>query len=274
MRKSFCKLLFYCWLLPCWTSMVHAAHELVFGIYPLLSPSQTVERFAPLEEHLSKAIGVPVTLRSAPDFAKFINRTRAGEYDIIFTAPHMGRLAEKRDGYRRIVMTGDVTVVTLARKDGPVQALADLKGHTLAVGSRLSMSYQIVSHALRKHGLAIERDVRFIDPASFSNVIETIMRGEADAGATISQLWDAATPEQRENLREIYREEPTPGFLILAHSRLAPGILKKLKLAFLDFKNTEAGKVYFKKTQQVDFRPLDAETMKRIDPYTAVFDNP
>jgi phosphonate transport system substrate-binding protein len=274
MTKSCLKLLFACWLLPCWTGMVHAANELVFGIYPLLSPSQTVERFAPLEEHLSKAIGVPVTLRSAPDFAKFIDRTRAGEYDIIFTAPHMGRLAEKRDGYRRIVMTGDVTVVTLARKDGPVQALADLKGRTLAVGSRLSMSYQIVNHALRKHGLAIERDVRFIDPASFSNVIEAIMRGEADAGATISQLWDAATPEQREALREIYREEPTPGFLILAHSRLPPGILKKLKLAFLDFKNTEAGKAYFKKTQQVDFRPLDAETMKRIDPYSAVFDNP
>lgn len=261
-----------CLLLP--ARYASAADELVFGIYPLLSPSQTVERFAPLEEHLSKALGVPVTLRSAPDFAKFIDRTRAGEYDIIFTAPHMGRLAEKRDGYRRIAMTGDVTVVALARKDGQVQALGDLKGRTLAVGSRLSMTYQIVNHALGRHGLAIGRDIRFVDPASFSNVIEATMRGEADAGATISQLWDAATPEQRGNLREIYRAEPTPGFLILAHSRLHPGVLEKIKLAFFDFKSTEAGKAYFKKTQQVDFRPLDAETMKRIDPYSAVFDTP
>jgi len=272
MTKLLIKLLFACWLLPFWTSMVHAANELVFGIYPLLSPSQTVERFAPLKEHLDKALGVPVALRSAPDFAKFIDRTHTGEYDIIFTAPHMGRLAEKRDGYRPIAKTGDVTVVALARKDGPVQALADLKGRSLAVGSRLSMSYQIANHALGRFGLAIERDVVFVDPASFSNVIEAVIRGEADAGATINQLWEATTPEQRENLREIHRAEPTPGFLILAHSRLAPETLSKLKLALLDFKNTDAGKTYFRKTQQVDFRPLDAATMKRIDPYTAVFD--
>jgi phosphonate transport system substrate-binding protein len=272
MTRTFFKLVAACWLLPCWTGMVHAANELVFGIYPLLSASQTAERFAPLKEHLGKTLGVPVTLRSAPDFANFIDRTRAGEYDIIFTAPHMGRLAEKRDGYRRIAQTGDVTVVALARKGGPVQALADLKGRTLAVGARLSMTYQIVNHALGKQGMAIERDVIFIDPASFSNVIEAIMRGEADAGATIGQLWDNASPEQRENLREIHRAEPTPGFLILAHSRLTPEILKKLELAFLDFKNTEAGRAYFKKTQQVGFRPLDAATMKRIDPYTAVLE--
>lgn len=272
MTKSFLKLLLACWLMSGWAGMVQAAHELVFGIYPLLSPSQTVERFAPLKEHLGKALGVPVTLRSAPDFARFIDRTRAGEYDIIFTAPHMGRLAEKRDGYRPLAMTGDVTVVALARKDGPVQTLADLKGRRLAVGARLSMTYLIVNHALGRHGLAIEREVIFIDPASFSNVIEAAMRGEADAGATISQLWDSAAPEQREHLREIHRAEPTPGFLILAHSRLAPGIRKQLELAFLDFKNTEAGKAYFSKTQQVDFRPLDAATMKRIDPFTAVLE--
>ncbi len=44
--------------------------ELVFGVYPYLSPSQTVEQFAPLKTHLSKTLGRPVSLRSAPDFAK------------------------------------------------------------------------------------------------------------------------------------------------------------------------------------------------------------
>lgn len=248
--------------------------ELVFGVYPLLSPSQTAERFAPLKEHLAKALGMPVTLRSAPDFASFIERTRAGEYDIIFTAPHMGRLAQKRDGYRPIVQTGQVTIVTLARRNGPVRTLADLKGRTLAVGARLSMTYQVVDHALGRHGLAIERDVKFIDSVSFSNVIEAIMRGEADAGATITQFLDAASSEQREDLREIHRAEPTPGFLILAHSRIASEILRKLQQAFVDFKSTEAGKAYFGKTRQVDFRPVDEAAMKRIDPFTAVFEAP
>lgn len=248
--------------------------ELVFGVYPLLSPSQTVERYAPLQEHLSQALGTRVLLRSAPDFTRFIQRTRSGEYDIIFTAPHMGRLAEKRDGYKGLAQTSEVTVIALARQDSPVRTLTDMKGRALAVGARLSMTYQILNHALGKQGMAIERDVRYVDSAGFSNVIEAIVRGEADAGATILPLWEAASPEQRASLREIYRADPTPGFLILAHSRLAPQTLKKLEQALFDFRKTEAGNAYFNKTRQGDFRPVDAAAMKRIDPYTSAIQTP
>ena len=275
MTKILLKLLLACWLLPGWTAATYAAGELVFGVYPYLSPSQTVDTFTPLKEHLSKALGMPATLRSAPDFARFIERTHSGEYDIIFTAPHMGRLAEKHDGYQRLAQTGyQIVVVVLTRQDGPIHTLADLKGRTLAVGAKLSMSYQIADQALGKHGLALDRDVKFINTASFSNVTEALIRGEADAGATGTLLWDTAPPDQRAALREIYRSPPVPGFLLLAHARLAPEILKQLERALLDFKNTEAGRDYFKKTQQVDFRPLDAATMKRIDPFTAVLDKP
>lgn len=247
--------------------------ELVFGVFPYLSPSQTVEQYAPLKEHLSKALGVPVTLRSAPDYRQFIERTQSGEYDIIFAAPHMGRLAEKRDGYRRLAQTGyQIVVVVLTRKDGPVQTLADLKGRSLAVGAKLSMSYQVTDQALGKHGLALGRDVKFINTASFSNVPEALIHGEADAGATGTLLWDTAPADQRQALREIHRSAPVPGFLLLAHSRLPPETLRKLEQALFAFKNTAAGKVYFQKTQQTDFRPLDEATMKRIDPYTAVLE--
>ena len=247
-------------------------NELVLGVYPYLSPSQIVEQFTPLGDHLTKSLDRPVSLRSAPDFAKFIERTHAGEYDIVFTAPHMGRLAEKRDGYRPIAQTGYAIVVTaLARKDGPITTLADLKGRKLAIGARLSMTYQIVDQALHQHGLALGRDVEFVDTASFSNVLEVLVRKEADAGATGTLLWDSAPSEKHEVLREIYRSGPVPGFLILAHPRVGTAALKRIERAVFNFSNTPAGKTFFEKTQQIDFRPVDAATMKRIDPYTTVF---
>ncbi|MDP1651338.1 MAG: phosphate/phosphite/phosphonate ABC transporter substrate-binding protein [Rhodocyclaceae bacterium] len=247
--------------------------ELVFGVYPTLSPSQTVEQFTPLNDHLTKSLERPVSLRSAPDFAQFIERTRAGEYDIIFTAPHMGRIAETRDGYTRIAQTGySLVVVALARKDGPIAALADLKGRKLAIGAKLSMTYQIVDQALHKQGLALGRDVEFVDTASFSNVLEALVRREADAGATSSRLWDGAPPGKHEVLREIWRSVPAPGFLILAHPRVGAAALKRIERAVLDFGKTPAGKTFFEITRHVDFRPVDAASMKRIDPYTAVFD--
>jgi phosphonate transport system substrate-binding protein len=250
-----------------------AADELVFGVYPYLSSSQIVEQFAPLGEHLAQALGRPVSLRSAPDFERFIERTRAEEYDIVFTAPHLGRLAEKRDGYLPVAQTGyPIIIVVLARNDGPIKRLTDLKGRALATGAKLSMSYQMVDRELEKHGLAIGRDVRFINTASFSNVLEALVRHEADAGATGTLLWDKAQPEKRQVLHEIWRSQPVPGFLVLAHPRIGAAALQRLQQSVLGFANTPAGKTYFAKTQQIDFRPIDAATMKRIDPYTAVLE--
>jgi phosphonate transport system substrate-binding protein len=254
---------------------VQENNELVLGVYPYLSPNQIVEQFAPLNDHLTKSLNRPVSLRSAPDFAQFIERTRAGEYDIIFTAPHLGRIAETRDGYRPLAQTGySIVVVALARNDGPITALADLKGRKLAVGAKLSMTYQIVDQALHKQGLALGRDVEFVDTASFSNVLEALVRREADAGATGTLLWDNAPPEKHEILREIYRSGPVPGFLILAHPRASAATLKRIERAVLDFGKTPAGKTFFDKTQQIDFRPVDAATMKRIDPYTIIIGKP
>jgi phosphonate transport system substrate-binding protein len=233
--------------------------ELVFGVYPYLSPNQIVEQFTPLVKQLSEALGQTVTLRSAPNFEQFIERTHAGEYDIIFTAPHMGRLAEKHDNYRPLAQTGyPIVIIALTKKDAPIQSLANLRGHTIAVGAKLSMTYQIINQALGKSGLELGRNVNFVDTASFSNVLEAILHGEADAGATGTLLWDSAPAGQRDQLREIYRSEAVPGFLLLGHPRIDKTTLKKLQRALYDFGKTPAGKAYFSKTRQIDFRPLNA----------------
>jgi len=249
--------------------------ELVFGVYPYLSPNQIVEQFTPLNDHLAKALGRPVLLRSAPNFAKFIERTSAGEYDIIFTAPHMGRLAEKRDGYRPLAQSANPFIfIALAKKDSPVKSLDNMRDRALAVGAKLSMTYQVMNQALGKSGLELGKNVKFVDTASFSNIIEAVLRGEADAGAAPTILLDNAPAEQRAQLKEIYRSQPLPSFFLLGHPRNGEATLKKLQAALNAFAGTPAGKTYFAKSLQVEFRPLNAATLERIDPFTSVFHEP
>ena len=66
---------------------------LTLGVFPYVSPVQLAAFHAPLKDYLTKSLGRPVTLVTAPDFNSFVDRTRDGQYDIIFTAPHLGRLA-------------------------------------------------------------------------------------------------------------------------------------------------------------------------------------
>lgn len=248
----------------------YANEPLTFGVYPYLSPTQVVDQYALLRDYLGKKLGRPVNMVSAPDFPSFIERTRKGEYDLIFTAPHMGRVAEKRDGWQRVAQTGyQMEIVVLARADSAIQRLEDLRGKSIAIGARNSMTYQIVNEALGKKKLLLERDIKVLETPSFSNVMHALVRAEADAGATSKRLWMMAPDEQRNAAREIYDAQPSPGFFVMAHPRLGKSI-DVLQKALYSFRDMPEGAAFFEKTKQVDFRPIDDAVMQRIDPYTAI----
>jgi len=253
-----------------------AADELVLGIFPFLSTRQMVDQFGPLKEHLSRAVGQPVTLRSAPDYKRFIERTAAGEYDVIIDAPHLARLAQKRDGYRPLAQSGyQVEFMVVARKDSPVQTLADLRGRAVAVGARLSLTHMLLGKELLKSGLVLDRDVVYLDTATFSNVLHAVLHGDAAVGALTALVWNGASPEIRGELREILRQKDLgPGLIVLAHPRLGATVQRKLQTALYAFKDTEEGQAYFQKTKQIDFRPVSEADMRVMDPYTELLVRP
>lgn len=249
---------------------VSARPALVFGVYPYLAAGEIVRQYGPLRDYLARVLGRPVIMVSAPDFPAFIERTRTGAYDIVFTAPHMGRLAEVRDGWRRVVQTGfRMEIVVLSAKDSPIRQLEDLRGRSVALGSRGSMTYQIVNRALQEKGLALERDVAVVETASFSNVLQAVVHRQADGGATGLNLFEAAPAGEQALLRLVFRAPPSPGFVIMAGRRLSDDEVRVLREALMVFNETPAGADYFRSTRQIDFRPLDEATMRSIDPFTA-----
>ncbi len=82
-----------------------ASDQLIFGFLPYHSPSKLIGLHKPLIKFLNEDLIETVTMISAPNFKAFRKRTRDGHYDLIFTAPHMARLAEIEVGYKRVVMS-------------------------------------------------------------------------------------------------------------------------------------------------------------------------
>lgn len=253
-----------------------AADELVLGIFPFLSARQMADQFNPLKDHLSRAVGQPVTLQSAPDYKNFIERTASGEYDIIIDAPHLARLAQKRDGYLPLAQSGyKVEFMVVARKDSPIHALADLRGQAVAIGARLSLTHILLGKELLKSGLVLDRDVRYLDTATFSNVLQAVNRGDAAVGALTALVWNGSPPEARSELREILRQKDLgPGLIVLGHPRIGAETQRKLQMALYAFKDTPEGQAYFQKTKQIDFRPVDEADLRVTDPYIELLVKP
>lgn len=260
-------------LLAILTLPAAASEARVLGVFPYLSPTQMVEQLRPLHDYLEETLGERLVLRSAPDFHRFVERKQHGEYDLVITAPHMGRLAQLRDGWQLVVMSGQQTAtVILVSRDAPVQGLADLRGARLAVGSRPSVTYLQAEAALRQAGLYADRDFTVVETATFSNVIYTVLRGEATAGATPTLLWDewvAINQEQRESLRELYRAAPPNphSFLVMVPPATEAATLERLQAALLRFHERPEGQLFLKQSRFLSFIPPDEDAMARSDPF-------
>lgn len=252
------------------------SETLILGVFPYISANQMVEQLSPLVKRMEEALGKKITMVSAPDFMSYVERTTKGEYDLVITAPHMGRLAQTRDGWQLVVMSGQQTVTTiLVRADSGIQKLEDLRGKKMAVGNWRSVTYLLAEEGLAQKGVSLGKDVEVVETATFSNVVQSVFLGEVDAGATPTLLWDKwvhVNEEQQRQLREIFRaKKPAPpSFLVMVPPSTDQSTIIRLRESLLTFKDIPEGKAFLQKSQYESFLPPDQEAMERIDPYVHV----
>jgi phosphonate transport system substrate-binding protein len=265
------------WLMswPVW-AQAQQSGPLILGVFPYLSPSQMIEQLDPLRRYIEHTLGKPVSMQSAPDFLSFVARTAKGDYDLVLTAPHMGRLAQQRDGWQLVAMSGQQTAtVILVRKDSGITRLEELRGKRMAVGSSRSVTYLLAEEALLKKGVKPGRDLDVIETATFSNVVQSVFKGEVAAGATPTLLWDKwihVNAEQHGQMREIFRAPPPNpnSFLVMCPPKTEPAVIERLREALLTFKNTDAGREFLQKSQFESFLPPDEKAMTRNDAFVHV----
>ena len=173
--------------------------ELTLGAIPVENASGTADRYAPLTEYLSKALGVPVKLRVANDYAAVIEGQRAGNIQIAFYGPA---------SFARAVMTG-VKVeplvnqkhdngasgyysVIYVRADSPYKTVEDLKGRNLALVDPNSTSgNQAPRFFLQKAGHEVDKFFgKTVYAGSHENAVLALVQGTADAAAN---LWNSET---------------------------------------------------------------------------------
>lgn len=263
-------------LLTLFTGIAHAAETpLTLGIFPYVSRGELMEYHTPLKTYLEAKLQRPVDMITAPDFVEFMARTQKGDYDLVLTAPHLGRLAETRDGYVRVAMTGhQVKGVFLARRDSGIRTIADLKGKTIMMAQPISIVYQMGVEKLRQNGLVAGKNITVIGSRTHNNALYAPARGEADASVTGLVLWDRAEPDIRAALVEIGKTQGVPGFMLMANKRLPPELIKRIQSAVFDFHKTKEGKAYFEVTEFNRFEKIDDKTMKSLDPYTRILTEP
>jgi len=247
--------------------LTHAEKPLTIGMFPYVAPAKLITHQKGLIKHLEKGLTRPINMVTAKNFKIFIQNAKKGQYDLLYSAPHLAYFLEKNLGYKRIAMTQHhIQGVFIVQKKSPYKKLTDLKGSKIAITSPLAILHQIAIAQLTKSGLTKGKDYSLNITKSHDNSIFSLFNGESDAAVTGIKIWKRLDSSYKNGLRLLVPSDKIPGFIIMAKPDLSTNIINKLRLQALSFNQTMAGKKYL----FTGITRIDDKTMQSLAKYSTI----
>jgi phosphonate transport system substrate-binding protein len=202
----------------------------------------TKSDFMPLFNAISKTEGLHFEVRVGQSYSAVVEAMANGQVDVGFFGAVSYLQAKKRAGAELLAVSvegGSSTYFAgiFVRGDSPLHTLADLKGHSLAVGdpgSTSSFAYPLAM--LIEAGVDPVKDLSQIAfVGSHVNSLVTCAEGHVDAGASSFLSLEKAVSEKKipaDRLRPLARSEPIPNPPLAMNPGLDPEVKKKLREGF------------------------------------------
>ena len=234
-----------------------------FGVFPRWNAQIMVAEFTPLADTLSKAVGRAVRIETDKDFASFMQRVYAREFDILHVNQLQYLQAHERAGYQviaKLCESADCTIraVIVTHADSGLRSVADLRGKTIAFGGRDAMVSHLLAQALlRRNGLA-EDTYRSVFAKNPPNALLTAYNGAADAAGVGSPVFERPEILRRVNpdqLRVLATDEPVPPLPIAVHADLDPALARALRRVLLDLAVSADGRRLLARMGATHFAP-------------------
>lgn len=194
-----------------------AEDPFTIGVFPRRNAALTQTMFQPLATHLQQALGRPVVIETAKDYASFWSAIEQGRYQLLHYNQYHYVRCHHLFGHRVIATNVEFGRDTIAgalyvRSDSPLLEVTDLKGKTIVFGGAPDafIAYISLVELLRGHGLEA-RDYKQEFAVNPPNAVLAPFFHRADAGGagdigilipTVRQLID---PQQLRTLATTQR---------------------------------------------------------------------
>lgn len=243
-------------------------NRLMFAVIPYLPARRLVALYAPVIPVLEAALGKPVDIVSAPDYAQHLERMRSGAYDIVADSLLLARIAQREHGFLPVARTRTpLEPLLVVPIDSSGNSLSALKGKALAVTDRHAALTVIGLRYLRDQGLVPDRDFRIVVTHSHANSLHRLLLGETAAAivsrTTLKQV-DAGLARQVRVLETL----PVGLSAVIYHvaPHLAP-FAAALAEQLISFSETNpAGPAFIAALGHEGLLPVKEAEMKALDP--------
>jgi ABC-type phosphate/phosphonate transport system substrate-binding protein len=212
-----------------------------FSVEPQYTAVDLGRRWTPLLMRLEKDTGIPLQLRLNKSIPAFESEVLAGIPDFAYLNPYQAVMARRGQGYSPI-LRGSRTAngVLVVRRGGPVAALRNLNGKTVAFPAPNAFGASLYMRALLagRAGLKIRPDY----VGSHQNVYRHVLLGEAVAGGGGSETLAREPEDVRKRLRVLYTTPAIPAHAIVAHPRVPQEIRARIGQAIIELRADPEGR--------------------------------
>ncbi len=245
-----------------------AGGTLELAVLPHLNARALMALYRPLREYLERGLDRPVLLVTAPDYHTLVERTRAGRYEYLITAPHFARLAQTRSGYVPLVRAvRGLSAVIVTPRAGGADRIESLRGAVVATPDRLAIVSMLGIRLLRERGLVPGVDVTVRSYPSFASALLAVLNGEAAAAVSADPALRQMAPDVRERLRTIDRGVEVTPIVLLARGDVPAQERAAVKALLLGFHEDPAGRSFFARTGLQGYREPTREDLEALDPF-------
>ncbi|MGV1098977.1 phosphate/phosphite/phosphonate ABC transporter substrate-binding protein [Thiovibrio sp. JS02] len=185
-----------------------------FGIFPYKSPRTILGIFGPMAGKFENKLHQRVQIVTAPDAATFLERAKAGEYDIAM--PCVACLPQLSSAGYKVVAKGtpDFHGSVIVRTDSDITDIKQFKGRKIAaIGTHSYAGYLFFKEQISQLGLSPEKDVDVHFLGKLDTIIYGVVNRQYDGGVIrLDTLENPAFAKVKDNLRVVSRSVAIPQF--------------------------------------------------------------
>ena len=185
-----------------------------FGVVSRNNPILMYRSYQPIMDYLSAHTPYRFELKLGKSYRDAVELLDNGETDMAYLDGVTYLMAHEQFGALPLVKSlneeGEpfYRSVFIVREDSPLRDLADLKGHSLALGSGYSTSGNLIPRCeLARIGIVLEELRNFAYVPHHDLVARKVLEGEFDAGVVKDAI---ARKYKEKGLRALFFSEPIP----------------------------------------------------------------
>lgn len=249
-----------------WAQGPAPARSLLLGVLPITSTRVLLKNYQHVAAYLERRLGMRIELETAPDFQTFHRKTLESRYDMIVTAPHLGRHAELDAGYLPLARySAQHRTLIVMSKARPVRKAEELRGGSMAMIDSLTLASTEAHAWLRARGLQPGADYSVVLTPTPASAAHALVNGQTLLAVSSPQGLLNTPKELRDEIEVFVALPDMPSLMWLGHgrvNRLLPQITQAL-LAFAA--DAPDGQPFFEATGYQGLREVQTAELQAVD---------